>query len=237
MRFWDKVAISVIAMASATTAEARFLQVDPVGYKDQVNLYAYVNNDPIDNRDPSGTTCTSSGSGDKVNYSCHIDSVAVRGNDGKWTTRAPTAAENKQFAAFNARYTAAVNNLAANPNRSVTVAPMGPNGQGSFKITSGQAASSLIGRQFVYQGKGPENTTMASPGSYSPAYDKVIGAQTNVYDHGLSNGTQAGIVHDGGMHATRQEWNGGLQNPDYPLGRIDHQQQYKDAACALLGSC
>jgi hypothetical protein len=32
----------------------RFLQTDAVGYKDQVNLYAYVGNDPVDGRDPSG---------------------------------------------------------------------------------------------------------------------------------------------------------------------------------------
>ncbi|MCA1653375.1 MAG: RHS repeat-associated core domain-containing protein [Sphingomicrobium sp.] len=42
------------AVLLTTPAQSRFLQVDPVGYQDQINLYEYVGDDPLNHNDPTG---------------------------------------------------------------------------------------------------------------------------------------------------------------------------------------
>lgn len=56
------------AVVAATPSEARFLQVDPVGYKDQVNLYAYVGDDPLNHTDPTGKDCNVAGKQTTCDY-------------------------------------------------------------------------------------------------------------------------------------------------------------------------
>lgn len=228
---WGCSAAFVAAwLLSATSSQAIFLSTDPVGTKDDPNLYLYVGLDPVNNVDPTGKTCTQAGTAERPTYSCRIDSVRDRNGE----LRAPTAAENRQFASFNRNYTRAVNQLMANPDRSARITIPGPGRESgrSFNVTAREVGSGLIRRQFIAE---PSRAGGADTGR----------GYTNVYSGGLRGAGVGGnnanlgqrmvVVHEG-IHRRPAE-NSMLIAPSLGLAPWDdaHQAPYNSAARALLG--
>jgi hypothetical protein len=215
-------------------ANARFLQVDPVGYQDQHNLYAYVQNDPINNADPTGRTCENQGK-----WACRIDHV---------DRSALTPAQQKGVARIEAAYSAVVNDLVSMPDRSVLVAPSATDPetgtpQGAFEINRRDAANNLIGRTFSYRpgdtGRDSNHTAYTEGSVGQNGTGTVI---THLTDRGLERGNTITLVHEGSLHGSRQEYGGGLISPagsqlGTPPYSAGHQMPYREAACQLVGKC
>ena len=163
----------------------RFLQTDPVGYEDGLNLYAYVASDPINKTDPSGLKCVQNG--DKKGYTCTIE------NPGKLKGKALDRA--------NRAYTRAVNRLMNKPGRQMKVIiGDGRGGATSGGTTQGEVAGVLINAEVTYAGASPPGTSWNA--SYASETKSLA-----LYSGGLNQnerGLGITFIHEG-MHGTKMD--------------------------------
>jgi len=105
-------------------ARGWFLQTDPIGYKDDLNLYAYVGDDPVNRSDPTGLICHSK------TGSCDVFDER--------TKKDPASA-----AAVQARYNAIYGWATKNPNAKITV-KTNVNGKTSTVTVTGKQISTAL---------------------------------------------------------------------------------------------
>lgn len=200
-----------------------FLQTDPVGYKDNLDLYEYVGDDPLNHADPTGLTCSSSG--DKL--TCQFDQV----ENGKMT--------DAERGRVNAAYTKAVKFLLAHFDRDVTFRA----GDKQCTVKAGELAARLEHAKVIFDSKAdPERRASTFGGQLTGRMshgEQDITINRSSIQEDDSHGTRhidrdlsRTFVHESG-HTVREEsvmW--GVRNFDDA-----HQAGYNKAAREALDGC
>ena len=149
----------------------RFLQTDPVGYKDDLNLYAYVGNDPLDRTDPTGLKCETTTSGPSCTFDEFRDkngkvisreqATSGGGKIAKFFKADPASRVARQEAAMTAKYKAAL--AMKQRGGSVTISGNRSLGVPDQTISGGKIVAAM------------ESTPLASTGQSGPSSSVLAG--------------------------------------------------------------
>jgi hypothetical protein len=170
---------AVLLWSSGSAAQARFLQVDPVGYQDDADLYTYVKDDPVGKADPSGRCADHYSNG-----TCKVNVSAATGVAG--------AAAGRRLESVLNRYDGAVNALA-------------DSGSHDIKDAAGHVIGSMTGAEIKAVWNGTHFNVTATAPNNGGAGGGTGGAWTGTTFSGQSNLTPKAITDYANAASARNE--------------------------------